>query len=288
MAKDILAELKERLPTLSKGQRRIGNYILNNYSRAAYMTAHKLGKQVNVSESTVVRFATELGYEGYPSMQKALQEVIRNKLTALQRLEVSHERIINNEDVLSMVMHADAENIRMTLGRVNKESFDQVVQAILSAHKVYIVGVRSASAIAEFLGFYLNMALENVSVVHVNSISEIFEQIFRIKEGDVLVGISFPRYSKRTVKTMRYAKDQGATTVAITDSELSPLAELADYTLPAKSDMISFVDSLVAPLSLVNALITAVSWQKDGELAGTFDKLEKIWDEYEVFEKTDV
>lgn len=288
MAKDILAELKERLPTLSKGQRRIGNYILNNYSRAAYMTAHKLGKQVNVSESTVVRFATELGYEGYPSMQKALQEVIRNKLTALQRLEVSHERIINNEDVLSMVMHADAENIRMTLGRVNKESFDQVVQAILSAHKVYIVGVRSASAIAEFLGFYLNMALENVSVVHVNSISEIFEQIFRIKEGDVLIGISFPRYSKRTVKTMRYAKDQGATTVAITDSELSPLAELADYTLPAKSDMISFVDSLVAPLSLVNALITAVSWQKDGELAGTFDKLEKIWDEYEVFEKTDV
>lgn len=288
MAKDILAELKERLPTLSKGQRRIGNYILNNYSRAAYMTAHKLGKQVNVSESTVVRFATELGYEGYPSMQKALQEVIRNKLTALQRLEVSHERIINNEDVLSMVMHADAENIRMTLGRVNKESFDQVVQAILSAHKVYIVGVRSASAIAEFLGFYLNMALENVAVVHVNSISEIFEQIFRIKEGDVLIGISFPRYSKRTVKTMRYAKDQGATTVAITDSELSPLAELADYTLPAKSDMISFVDSLVAPLSLVNALITAVSWQKDGELAGTFDKLEKIWDEYEVFEKTDV
>lgn len=235
MAKDILAELKERLPTLSKGQRRIGNYILNNYSRAAYMTAHKLGKQVNVSESTVVRFATELGYEGYPSMQKALQEVIRNKLTALQRLEVSHERIINNEDVLSMVMHADAENIRMTLGRVNKESFDQVVQAILSAHKVYIVGVRSASAIAEFLGFYLNMALENVAVVHVNSISEIFEQIFRIKEGDVLIGISFPRYSKRTVKTMRYAKDQGATTVAITDSELSPLAELADYTLPAKA-----------------------------------------------------
>lgn len=288
MAKDILAELKERLPTLSKGQRRIGNYILNNYSRAAYMTAHKLGKQVNVSESTVVRFATELGYEGYPAMQKALQEVIRNKLTALQRLEVSHERIINNEDVLSMVMHADAENIRMTLGRVNKESFDQVVQAILSAHRVYIVGIRSASAIAEFLGFYLNMALENVAVVHVNSISEIFEQIFRIKEGDVLIGISFPRYSKRTVKTMRYAKDQGATTVAITDSELSPLAELADYTLLAKSDMISFVDSLVAPLSLVNALITAVSWQKDGELAGTFDKLEKIWDEYEVFEKTDV
>lgn len=288
MIKDILAELKERLPTLSKGQRRIGNYILNNYSRAAYMTAHKLGKQVNVSESTVVRFATELGYEGYPAMQKALQEVIRNKLTALQRLEVSHERIINNEDVLSMVMHADAENIRMTLGRVNKESFDQVVQAILSAHKVYIVGIRSASAIAEFLGFYLNMALENVAVVHVNSISEIFEQIFRIKEGDVLIGVSFPRYSKRTVKTMRYAKDQGATTVALTDSELSPLAELADYTLLAKSDMISFVDSLVAPLSLVNALITAVSWQKDGELAGTFDKLEKIWDEYEVFEKTDV
>lgn len=288
MTKDILLDLKERLPTLSKGQRRIGNYILNNYSRAAYMTAHKLGKQVNVSESTVVRFATELGYEGYPAMQKALQEVIRNKLTTLQRLEVSHERIINNEDVLSTVMHADAENIRMTLGRVDKESFDQVVQAVLEARKVYIVGIRSASAIAEFLGFYLNMTLENVAVVHVNSFSEIFEQIFRIREGDVLIGISFPRYSKRTVKTMRYAKDQGATTVAITDSDLSPLAELADYTLQAKSDMISFVDSLVAPLSLANALITAVSRQKDGELTSTFDKLEQIWDEYEVFEKTDV
>ena len=251
------------------------------------MTAHKLGQQVNVSESTVVRFATELGYEGYPSMQKALQEMIRNKLTTLQRLEVSHERIINNEDVLSMVMHADAENIRMTLESVNKESFDQVVRAILSARKVYIVGIRSASAIAEFLGFYLNMALDNVVVVHINSFSEVFEQIFRIGEGDILLGISFPRYSKRTVKTMRYAKAQGATTVAITDSALSPLAELADYTLQAKSDMISFVDSLVAPLSLVNALITAVSRQRDEELTGTFDKLEQIWDEYEVFEKTD-
>ena len=287
MTKDILVDIKERLPTFSKGQKRIGNYILSSYSRAAYMTAHKLGQQVNVSESTVVRFATELGYEGYPSMQKALQEMIRNKLTTLQRLEVSHERIINNEDVLSMVMHADAENIRMTLEGVNKESFDQVVRAILSARKVYIVGIRSASAIAEFLGFYLNMARDNVVVVHINSFSEVFEQIFRIGEGDILLGISFPRYSKRTVKTMRYAKAQGATTVAITDSALSPLAELADHTLQAKSDMISFVDSLVAPLSLVNALITAVSRQRDEELTGTFDKLEQIWDEYEVFEKTD-
>ena len=161
------------------------------------------------------------------------------------------------------------------------------MRAILSARKVYIVGIRSASAIAEFLGFYLNMALDNVVVVHINSFSEVFEQIFRIGEGDILLGISFPRYSKRTVKTMRYAKAQGATTVAITDSALSPLAELADHTLQAKSDMISFVDSLVAPLSLVNALITAVSRQRDEELTGTFDKLEQIWDEYEVFEKTD-
>lgn len=185
-----------------------------------------------------------------------------------------------------MVMHADAENIRLTLDGLNREAFEQTVEAIVTARKVYIVGVRSASALSDFLGFYLNMAMENVVVVHVNSFSELFEQIIHIGEGDVLIGISFPRYSKRTVKGMRYAKDQGATTIAITDSEVSPLAELADHTLMARSDMISFVDSLVAPLSLVNALIMAVSRRKDGDLVETFNKLEKIWDEYEVYEKT--
>ncbi|MDE6107348.1 MAG: MurR/RpiR family transcriptional regulator, partial [Oscillospiraceae bacterium] len=217
--------------------------------------------------------------------QRALQEMVRNRLTALQRIEVSNDRMAN-QDVLSMVMHADAENIRLTLDGLNREAFDKAVEAIIAARKVYIVGVRAASAISDFLGFYLDMTMENVTVVHVNSFSELFEQIFRIGERDVMIGISFPRYSKRTVKSMRYAKGQGATTIAITDSETSPLAELADHTLTARSDMISFVDSLVAPLSLVNALIVAVSRQKGGELIGTFNKLEQIWDEYEVYEKT--
>lgn len=285
MTKDILAEIKTLMPTFSKGQRRIANYIINSYDKAAFMTANKLGLKVEVSESTVVRFATELGYEGYPAMQRALQEMVRNRLTALQRIEVSNNRMAD-QDIPTMVMHADAENIRLTLDGLNREAFEQTVEAIVTARKVYIVGVRSASALSDFLGFYLNMAMENVVVVHVNSFSELFEQIIHIGEGDVLVGISFPRYSKRTVKGMRYAKDQGATTIAITDSEASPLAELADHTLMARSDMISFVDSLVAPLSLVNALIMAVSRRKDGDLVDTFNKLEKIWDEYEVYEKT--
>ena len=286
MTKDILTVIQSEMSTFSKGQKLIANYILNSYDKAAFMTASKLGKTVNVSESTVVRFAAELGYDGYPAMQKALQEMIRNKLTAVQRIEVSNDRIGNHE-ILPMVMHADAENIRMTLEEVDRRDFDHTVSAILSARKVYILGVRSAFALSSFLGFYFNMMYENVVVAHTNSSSELFEQILRIGEGDVIIGISFPRYSKRTVKAMQYAKDRGATVVGITDSGASPLAEIADHTLMAKSDMASFVDSLVAPLSLVNALIVAVSRKKSEELSGTFSKLEKIWDEYEVYEKTD-
>lgn len=286
MTKDILTTIQAEMSTFSKGQKLIGTYILKFYDKAAFMTASKLGKTVNVSESTVVRFAAELGYDGYPAMQKALQEMIRNKLTAVQRIEVSNDRI-GNHDILSMVMHADAENIQATLEEVNRRDFDCSVSSILSARKIYILGVRSASTLAGFLGFYFNMMMENVVVAHTNSSSELFEQILRIGGGDVIIGISFPRYSKRTVKAMRYAKDRGATVIAITDSKASPLAELADHSLMARSDMASFVDSLVAPLSLVNALIVAVSRKKSEEISGTFSKLEKIWDEYEVYEKTD-
>lgn len=268
----------------SKGQRRIANYILNSYDKAAFMTASKLGRTVDVSESTVVRFAAELGYDGYPSMQKALQEVIRNKLTAVQRIEVTNDRL-GDHDVLPTVLNSDAENIRLTLETVDRDSFNRSVTAILAARRIYIMGVRSAAALSSFLGFYFNMMFENVVVAHTNSSSELFEQILRIGEGDVIIGISFPRYSKRTVKAMQYAKDRGASVIAITDADVSPLAEIADYSLMAKSDMVSFVDSLVAPLSLVNALLVAVSRKKSEELAGTFSRLEKIWDEYEVYEK---
>ncbi len=287
MPKDILTLIQSEMKGFSKGQKLIANYILNSYDKAAFMTASKLGKTVQVSESTVVRFAAELGYDGYPAMQKALQEMIRNKLTAVQRMEVSNDRMSNHE-ILPMVMHADAENIRLTLEEVDRSSFDAAVEVILSARRVYILGVRSAYALSSFLGFYFNMMLENVVVVHTNSSSELFEQILRIGKGDVLLGISFPRYSKRTLKAMGYAKERGAAAVAITDSKASPLAGIADYTLLARSDMVSFVDSLVAPLSLVNALIAAVSRKKGAEMEGTFRALEQIWDEYQVYEKTDV
>lgn len=287
MTKDILSVIRNQRPEFSKGQKRIADYILTSYDKAAFMTASKLGKTTNVSESTVVRFAAELGYDGYPAMQKALREMIRNKLTAMQRIEVSNDRM-GSEDILPMVMHADAENIRLTMEEVDKSSFDRAVNTLLSARKIYIMGVRSAFALSSFLGFYFNMMFENVVVAHTNSSSELFEQILRIGEGDVIVGISFPRYSKRTVKAMQYAKDRGATVIAITDSGASPLAETADHVLLAKSDMASFVDSLAAPLSLVNALIVAVSRKKGAELAETFSKLEKIWDEYEVYEKSEL
>ena len=286
MPKDILTRIQGEMKGFSKGQKLIANYILNSYDKAAFMTASKLGRTVKVSESTVVRFAAELGYDGYPAMQKALQEMIRNKLTAVQRIEVSNDRM-SNHDILPMVMHADAENIRLTLEEVDRGTFDAAVEAILGARRIYILGVRSAYALSSFLGFYFNMMFENVMVVHTNSSSELFEQILRIGEGDVLVGISFPRYSKRTLKAVGYAKERGASAIAITDSQASPLAGMADYTLLARSDMVSFVDSLVAPLSLVNALIAAVSRKKGAEIQGTFSKLEQIWDEYQVYEKND-
>ena len=270
----------------SKGQKLIANFILNSYDKAAFMTASRLGKTVNVSESTVVRFAAELGYDGYPAMQKALQEMIRNKLTAVQRIEVSNDRI-GNHDILSMVLQSDIEKIRMTLEEADREAFGHTVDTILDAKRIYILGVRSAAAIASFLGFYFNLIFENVTLVNTTSASEIFEQLLRVKKGDVVIGVSFPRYSKRTVKAMEFAHDRGASVVAITDSVTSPLAAIADHALLAKSDMASFVDSLVAPLSMVNALIVAVSRRKNSDLAQIFGELERIWDEYDVYEKVE-
>ncbi len=283
MAKDILTHIQENMSSFSKGQKLIANFILESYDKAAFMTACKLGKTVNVSESTVVRFAAELGYDGYPSMQKALQEMIRNKLTSIQRIEVSNDRI-GDQDIMSMVMQSDIEKIRITLEETCRESFDLAVQAITSARRIYILGVRSASALANFMSFYFTFIFDNVIRVDTTSISEVFEQVMRIGPDDVLIGLSFPRYSKRTVKAMQYAKNQGAKVIAITDSAVSPLANIADVSLFAKSDMASFVDSLVAPLSLVNALIVAVSRMKSDQLESTFSKLEKIWAEYEVYE----
>ena len=281
---DILTYIQENMSSFSKGQKLIANYILQSYDKAAFMTASKLGKTVNVSESTVVRFAAELGFDGYPSMQKTLQEMIRYKLTAIQRVEVSKERI-GNQDVMTMVMQSDIEKIRMTLDETDQVSFNQAVGAIANAKRIYILGVRSASVLANFISFYFRFMFDNVVSVDTSSISEVFEQIVHISADDVFIGLSFPRYSKRTIKAMQYAKDQGAKVVAITDSKVSPLTKIADVSLLAKSDMASFVDSLVAPLSLVNALIVAISREKAVHLESSLNRLESIWEEYDVYEK---
>ncbi len=286
MSKDIAASIQTKLNTFSKGQKLIARYILENYDKAAFMTASKLGKTVNVSESTVVRFAAELGYDGYPSMQKALQEMIRNKLTTIQRIEVSNQRM-GDRDIMAQVMHSDIEKIRITLEEINQDSFDQAVQSIVSARRIYLLGVRSASTISNFISYYFNLIFDNVTTVNVNSVSEIYEQIMRIGPQDVFIGISFPRYSTRTVKAMHFAKSQGARLIAITDSLDSPLARMSDVTLVAKSDMASFVDSLVAPLSLVNALIVAVGRKTNQNLAETFGRLEQVWADYDVYESPD-
>ena len=281
---DLITKIQSELPGFSKGQKQIARFILEHYDKAAFMTASRLGVTVGVSESTVVRFATELGYDGYPHLQRALQEMIRNKLTSVQRMEVAGDRM-GGRDVLQTVLHADTDMIRVTLDEIDRDAFQGAVDALMGAKRIYILGVRSSSALASFLGFYFNLLFENVTLVHTNSVSEIFEQVLRVGPGDVLFGISFPRYSKRTLSAMKYARDRGARVIALTDSQLSPLARVADHVLLARSDMASFVDSLVAPLSVINALIVAVGMSRRDEIEQTFNKLERIWEESDVYEK---
>ena len=284
MNQDILVLIQENMNTFSKGQKRIAAFILDSYDKAAFMTASRLGKKVGVSESTVVRFAAELGYDGYPDMQKSLQKMIRNRLTSVQRIEVTNDRI-GDQDLVSMVLQSDMEKIRLTLEELDRSAFDNAVKAIVSAKRIYIIGVRSSAAIASFLGFYFNLIFDNVVNVTAGTASEMFGHLLRVGEDDVVIGVSFPRYSSRTVQAMSFARDRKATTVAITDSEASPLAPICKYTLKARSDMASFGDSLVAPLSLVNALLVAVSRAKNDDLANTFQTLERIWEDYGVYEK---
>ena len=288
MEKDILSLIEKESAGFSKSQRKIAAFITRNYDKAAFMTAARLGETVGVSESTVVRFAAELGYDGYPEMRKALQDMIRNCLTSVQRIEAARG-LLENQDILSAVLNSDIEQIRATMEETNRDDFNSAVDAIVRAEHVYIFGLRSSAAIASFMGFYFNFLFENVRVVNENSVSEVFEQILRIGKNDVMIALSFPRYSKRTIKAMRYAKDRQATVIGITDNVNSPIAELADIPLCARSDMVSFVDSLVGPLSLVNALIVAVSTKAKGsDLETDFNRLESIWAEYDVYEKNDI
>lgn len=286
MNSSLLASMEANLRRLSKGHKKIAAYITENYDKAAFMTAAALGNKVGVSESTVVRFATEMGFKGYPELQRELQQMIKSKLTAVQRMEVS-ESLIGDGDIISSVLSGDIELIRETAERTSRTDFQNAVQEINRARRIYILGVRSSAALASFLAFYFNLVFDSVVLVDTSSASEMFEQMFRIGEEDVCIAISFPRYSKQTVSALRFIADRGAKIIAVTDTEKSPIALYANHLLVARSDMASVVDSLTAPLSLINALIVGVTLSRREEVYNNFNKLEGIWNEYQVYEKTE-
>ena len=279
---ELLLRIKEKYKKMSKGQRRLADYVCNDYDKAVFLTAAKLGEIVGVSESTVVRFATQLGYKGYPGFQKALEELVRNKLNSIQRMEVTYGRISQSE-ILETVLQSDIDKIKMTLADIDHKAFDLAIDTLLNARRVYVIGIRSCAPLASFLGFYLNLVCDNVSVVDVNSSSEIFEQLIRINEHDVIIGISFPRYSMRTLKALEFASNRKAKVITLTDSVHSPMNLYSSCNLIARSDMASIVDSLVAPLSVINALIVAICMKKQKEVVSTLETLEKIWGEYQVY-----
>jgi len=288
MNEDILSVLEAQASSFSKGQRRIAAYITEAYDKAAFMTASRLGKIVGVSESTVVRFAVELGYDGYPSMQKAMQEMVLNRLTSVQRIGVTSDRI-GDQDVVSMVLQSDADKLRQTGDTVNRDAFQAAISAILKARRIYVVGVRSAAALAHFAGFYLNYMFDDVRLITTSGCSEMFEKLVSVEADDVVIAFSFPRYSAATIKGAQYCRSVGAKVIGITNSHLSPLGQNSDHVLVAKSDMVSLVDSLVAPLSVVNAMLVALASGREQSLAKNFDTLERVWEEYNVYEKrTDV
>ena len=284
MKKNLLSEIERRMPEFSKAQKLLSSFILEHYDRAAYLTASKLGKTAGVSESTVVRFAIELGYDGYPEMQRELQEIIRSRLTSVQRMEITDE-LIGGGSVLDSVLLADADRIKTTLASIDRAAFDEVVEKIVAAGKIYIIGVRSSSLLAGFLNYNLRMIFDNLVFVQTTSGSEMFEQIMNITKDDLLIAVSFPRYSTRVINAVEFARAAGADVVSITDGPQSPIAASADQLLTARSDMASYVDSLAAPLSIINAIIVAVSRKKPDAVKTRLEKLEKIWDEYDVYDK---
>ena len=284
---ELLKMIDERYHKFSKGQKKLADFIREDYDKAAFLTAAKMGGEVGVSESTVVRFATALGYDGYPEFQKALGELVRMKLNSIQRMEVTYGRISQGE-ILTSVLHSDIEKIKLTMEAIDHEAFEMAVDTILKAKRIYVIGIRSCSPLASFLSFYLNLICENVTAVNTNSSSEIFEQLIRVSEDDVVIGISFPRYSMRTLKALEFASNRKATVITLTDSVHSPMTLYSSCNLIARSDMASIVDSLVAPLSVINALVVALCMKKQKEVITTLETLEQIWDEYQVYSKDEL
>ena len=284
---DLTSRINECYGSLSKGQKILATYITDNYDKAVFLTAAKMGQVVGVSESTVVRFATHLGYKGYPEFQKALEEMVRNKLNSIQRMEVTYGRI-SQSHILETVLQSDQEKIKDTLEHIDEHAFELAVDTIIKAKHIYIVGIRSCAPLAAFMAFYFNLMFENVTLLQTNNSSELFEQMVRISKDDVIIGISFPRYSMRTLKAMEFANNRNAKVITLTDSVHSPMNLYSSCNLIARSDMASIVDSLVAPLSVINALIVALCMKKQGEVAKTLETLEDIWNEYRVYENDEI
>ena len=284
---DLTSRINECYGSLSKGQKILATYITDNYDKAVFLTAAKMGQVVGVSESTVVRFATHLGYKGYPEFQKALEEMVRNKLNSIQRMEVTYGRI-SQSHILETVLQSDQEKIKDTLEHIDEHAFELAVDTIIKAKHIYIVGIRSCAPLAAFMAFYFNLMFENVTLLQTNNSSELFEQMVRLSKDDVIIGISFPRYSMRTLKAMEFANNRNAKVITLTDSVHSPMNLYSSCNLIARSDMASIVDSLVAPLSVINALIVALCMKKQGEVAKTLETLEDIWNEYQVYENDEI
>ncbi len=283
MSMDLIAHIMNEMPGFSKGQRRIASYILEHYDEAAFMTAYRLGETVGVSESTVVRFATELGFSGYPQLQKAVQKLVRSKLTSVQRVEVSRSRM-RDDEVLESVMSYDMANIRQTLEEMPHEVFNEAVEALVNSRHVYVFGAGSCRALAQFAAFYLKLLLPDIRLINTSNVTEVLEELYAIGEQDALLVVSFPRYSSRSVKAAHFAHSRGAKVIAVTDSILSPVAELSSSLLLAHSDLPTVVDSLAAPLSVINALLVAISLKRANENRERLTELEELWETYQVYQ----
>ena len=279
---DLISHIEEALPELSKGQRLIARFIVNNYDKAAYMTASVLGSEVGVSESTVVRFANEMGYDGYPQLQQQIRETVRVRMTSVQRVQAANHRM-DEDGVLDYCLTADMDKIKNTLENIDRDAFKKAVDMILGAGNIYILGMRSSAILAEFMNYYFGLLFDNVRLIRPAGGSEIFEHLMKVHKDDVFVAISFPRYTTGIVNATEYASKTGAKVIAITDSMSSPLVPHADVALVAKSEMVSFVDSLVAPMSLINAMIAYIGKKKHAEVTQTLGRLEQVWKEYNVY-----
>ena len=284
---DLLTMIQEKADSFSKGQRLLAKYVIDNYDKAVYLTAAKLGESVGVSESTAVRFAMQLGFKGYPQFQNALRDMVKNNMNSIQRVEVAIDRMPKAK-ILESVLRSDVEKIKLTLENLDQKAFETAIDIIVHAKHIYVMGIRSCAPLAGFLSFYLNLMFDNVHLIQTNNSSEVFEQMTRINEEDVIVGISFPRYSMRTLKAMEFANNRKAKVIVLTDSKHSPMTLYSSCNLIARSDMASIVDSLVAPLSVLNALVVALSMRKKDEVVTTLETLEEIWDEYQVYNKDEI